>query len=63
MIDNKSTALFDSLDVQTQPVATSSTTASTSSGLFGDLVDLFGSSGPSTSTNRPVPSVPSQVVL
>ncbi|XP_065884904.1 uncharacterized protein [Dysidea avara] len=60
-VNNESTTMFDSLDVQTQPVTTStSTTATTSGGLFGDLVDLFGSSGPSTSNNRPAPSVPSQ---
>ena len=46
--------MFDSLDVHTQPVATTTstnvaaaaptaTTSSTSGGLFGDLVDLFGS--------------------
>ena len=47
--------MFDSLDVHTQPVATTTstnvaaatapaaTTSSTSGGLFGNLVDLFGS--------------------
>ena len=50
-------SMFDSLDVRTQPVATMATTATTTAvvttppntlsssggGVFGDLVDLFGS--------------------
>jgi len=62
-INNEPTALFDSLDVRTQPVATSSTTTSNTSGggLYGDLADLFGGSAPSTSNSTPAPSVPSQV--
>ena len=60
--------MFDSLDIRTQPVATATTTntvaaappaantSSTSGGLFGDLVDLFGSNNSGSFSQAPQPA-------